>query len=362
MDSSVTSCGKRRIQFIDLAKGVCIILVVFFHAGVITPSTPLLSNLRMPLYFVLSGLFFKTYGSTANFTVKKLNKILVPLVFFYVIGEVFCSLRLVFVHDYTWAGVLEHICRLNLSCNVPLWFLICLFVTNVIFCVLRRAFKNDMVFSTAVMACALLGVYYGEHGVSGFAWSATALTSLPFFYLGYMSNRTSWLYPNKYDRYSLLIGAALIAAAAVIVYYSDNAHISMRENRFIGSALASYVTSILVVSGVLMVCKAIGNLPWVSYVGRYSIVVLGSHMIVMPLVQLLLINNGVVGMPRRLLASVGTLIVCSALIPLCVKYVPYFTAQKDIFGEHTVAAIKKLRFALRPLTILQGLLHRHPSR
>ncbi len=362
MDPTVTTSGKRRIQFIDLAKGVCIIMVVLFHAGILTPGTPLLSNLRMPLYFFLSGLFFKTYGSTANFVVKKVNKIIVPLIFFYVVAELVCCVRLVTIHDYGWQGLFEHITKFDLSCNIPLWFLMCLFVTNLIFCLLRRLLKNEIAFSFAVVACALLGVYYGEQGVSGIGWSATALTSLPFFYFGYMSNRTQWLYPNKYDKYNLWVGLALIAAASAIVYFSSNAHISMRENRFIGSALAAYVTSILVVAGTLMLCKRIGSIPGVSYIGRYSIVVLGTHMIVLPLILLVLNNCDVWGTPRLWISGLGTLLVCSALIPLCVKYLPRFTAQKDIFGEHTVAAIKKLRFAVRPLTMLQGLLHKHPSR
>jgi fucose 4-O-acetylase-like acetyltransferase len=362
MDSTVSQSGKRRIQFIDLAKGVCIILVVLFHAGVLTPSTPMLSCLRMPLYFFLSGLFFKTYGGTINFMVKKINKIIVPFVFFYVVSKIICALRLVLAHDYNWTAVQSFLLNFDLVHNIPLWFLVCLFVTNLIFCVLRRTIKNEMAFSLAIVVCALAGVAYGEDGVSGFAYSATALTALPFFYFGYMSNRTPWLYPNKLDKYNWLIGLALIAVAAMISYYSGNAHISMRDNRFVGSALASYITSVLIVSGVLMICKAIKHLPWVSYVGRYSIVVLCTHMIIMPLVLLVLNNYEVQGLPRVWISGVTTLLVCSALIPLCIKYIPLFTAQKDILGEHTVAYLNKQRFAVHPRAMLQGLLHKRASR
>ncbi len=361
MDTPVSLGGKRRIQFIDLAKGVCIILVVLFHAGVITPATPLLSNLRMPLYFFLSGLFFKTYGGTINFMVKKINKIIVPFVFFFVISKLFCLLRLVVVHDYSATAALTFLCRLDLVHNIPLWFLVCLFVTNLIFCVLRRAIKNDIAFSFAVVMCALVGVAYGEGGEAGFGYWATALTALPFFHFGYMSNRTSWLYPGKYDKYSLPLALVLIGIALAISFYSGNAHISMRDNRFVGSALASYTTSVFVVAGVLMLCKAIGRIPVVSYIGRYSIVVLCTHMIVMPFILLLLKTCNVWGSEQNLISGVGTLLVCWALIPMCIKGIPYFTAQKDIFGEHTVAALNKLRFAAHPLAILRGLRHRRPS-
>lgn len=63
------------IEFIDLAKGVCIILVVMFHVGI---DIPHLDIIRMPLYFIISGLFYKPYDSITSFCIKKPNKILIP--------------------------------------------------------------------------------------------------------------------------------------------------------------------------------------------------------------------------------------------------------------------------------------------
>lgn len=52
---------KKRIDFIDTAKGVCIILVVLGHSGIPIDFVGM-NSMRMPLYFILSGLFFKDYG------------------------------------------------------------------------------------------------------------------------------------------------------------------------------------------------------------------------------------------------------------------------------------------------------------
>lgn len=62
--------GGERIEFIDLAKGVCIILVVMFHVGI---DIPHLDIIRMPLYFIISGLFYKPYDSITSFCIKKTN-------------------------------------------------------------------------------------------------------------------------------------------------------------------------------------------------------------------------------------------------------------------------------------------------
>ena len=69
---------KKRIEYIDLAKGVCILLVVFAH---IHPDLTRYSwgvffdSFRMPLYFFLSGIFFKRYSGIQEFAIKKVNNL-----------------------------------------------------------------------------------------------------------------------------------------------------------------------------------------------------------------------------------------------------------------------------------------------
>ena len=62
-----------RIEFIDLAKGICILLVVQIHVYGDTSVDvfKMMSLFRMPLYFVLSGLFFKTYDGFFSLFKKK---------------------------------------------------------------------------------------------------------------------------------------------------------------------------------------------------------------------------------------------------------------------------------------------------
>ena len=80
MDNQKTN----RLEFIDLAKGLCIMLVVFQHVtstfGVSDYPFKLgLASFRMPLYFFLSGLFFKSYSGFLEFLEKKFIKLLICL-------------------------------------------------------------------------------------------------------------------------------------------------------------------------------------------------------------------------------------------------------------------------------------------
>ena len=102
---------SQRIEFVDLAKGICISLVVLLHVlGDLSGAVIHVMNLfRMPLYFVLSGLFFKTYDGLMPFIKKKVNKLLMPFFFtffFVIIPTTFLLIRLedktISLYDLLW--------------------------------------------------------------------------------------------------------------------------------------------------------------------------------------------------------------------------------------------------------------------
>ena len=61
---TITQTGeKTRIAYIDLLKGVCIVLIVAIHCNLFSEErkvAPALTAMRVvPLFFFLSGLFFR---------------------------------------------------------------------------------------------------------------------------------------------------------------------------------------------------------------------------------------------------------------------------------------------------------------
>ncbi len=77
---------NKRIDFVDLTKGVCIILVVMAHIGGAFEKLDyhsMIASFRMPLYFFISGIFFKSYEGLFGFFIRKINKLIIPFLFFY---------------------------------------------------------------------------------------------------------------------------------------------------------------------------------------------------------------------------------------------------------------------------------------
>ncbi len=328
---------KERIVYIDLAKGFCIILVVFCHV-VKTKYffDDALRIFRMPLYFFLSGLFFKQYGGMLDFIRRKTNKLLIPFLFFMISYALLCM----FLAKYNIVENPEKFWGWNNFTslyheevkNGPIWFLLCLFIVNIYFYIIFTISKrlgSKYVWLIIIISIILgtVGYILGKHHVEWPLYTDTALTALPYFCLGYILNRkTNFLRPNKSDRYIFIM---IIAAAIILALFSKPVIYS--NNFYETSLLATYACGIAGTLGVIMISKIIKHLPLITFIGRYSIVILCTHQ---PIAQIFITVLGKTmkkGEFMDLTVFILTVITCGLITPLMVRYLPHVTAQKDVF-------------------------------
>lgn len=318
---------KKRIEFIDLAKGICILLVIMTHTDV-NVDFPGIQAMRMPLYFVLSGLFFKDYGGFLNLLQKKVNKILIPFLFFY-----FVSYTIFYFVDWLFpnlikseaTGILDIFVQRRIF-NAPIWFLLALFWSNLIFCSLSLMVKKEWQRFALVFSIGGIGILLGMHRIFFPCNIDSAMSALPFFYFGYLLKKSPLLYPNKYDKYNVLWAFLFYGGALCVYKRFGNPHIVFGSNIIIGNWIFGIILSLSSVMAILFLCKIIKHLPFVSYFGRYSIIPLCvHHLIYLPIKYMLLQYN----IPLEFL-PILTILICWGCIPLCVKLIPWFTAQKDL--------------------------------
>ncbi|MBR6489715.1 MAG: acyltransferase family protein, partial [Muribaculaceae bacterium] len=101
---------KQRIAYIDFMKGLCIILVVAFHISTTAfgdRANFMLQQFRIPMYFFLSGLFFKLYDGFFDFARRKINNIIIPLIFFLLLGAVYCFGRNLIENHFSFSKALS---------------------------------------------------------------------------------------------------------------------------------------------------------------------------------------------------------------------------------------------------------------
>ena len=299
-----------RIDYIDLAKGLCILAVLWYHVLYCRLETPLdfaLVSFRMPLYYFLSGLFFKIYKGMGDFARRKTNKLLIPFLFFYLLSYaagVICDLLGFYekglVQDpFRWTQLFDIFVTEDLTYNAPLWFFISLFEVNLLFYGLIRLTREK----TIPLILGTVGI-----GAAGFLlmreqinipyYLDTSMRALPFFAVGYFIRKyTNLLNPGRKDR---ILAFVLPALAFVVYKYAPR----VPDNPF-----SYYGVALAGITFIIGLAKLIGYVPIISYIGRYSLVVLGTNMFLTAPCRLVVGSWGVEGTTCDVLTSLASILV-----------------------------------------------------
>ena len=324
--------SKKRIEFIDLAKGVCILLVVISHCHI---NIPYLQYIRMPLYYILSGLFFKQYSGGGNFTLRKINKILIPFLFFYISSFGLYLLIQHFAPNIQINSVVEEF-RFDdpfysrLCINNPLWFLLSLFTVNLIYYVIYSISQNKWWHCIIVIIMAACAYLLKISDIELFIYLNMSLYYIPFFFVGYFLKGTNLLIENpKGQNRDIIFGLITLTlfVVTILLPFKEPLH-----------TIRFYIAAILGVITLLLFLKKIKKIPFVSYCGRYSIIILcTSYWVYSPLTYIC----------KKILAEyiddwykgvvfIITMVIEYFVIKFCIRYMPYVTAQKDLIPVKTI--------------------------
>lgn len=125
---------KNRIKWVDLAKGLGIILVIIGHCVYLGHFVHnWIFSFHMPLFFILSGLFFKK-DDPVHLIRKKYRQLIVPFIVFCAIGTAFTLVipecRKVSLEEILGDIYSGYPNSINVS---SIWFLVCLFIVYILF-------------------------------------------------------------------------------------------------------------------------------------------------------------------------------------------------------------------------------------
>lgn len=161
--------------------------------------------------------------------------------------------------------------------NGYIWFLLALFWCNLIFGLISINIRNEIYRALAVAVVAAGGALLAVYDIFVPMNIHSAMTAMPFFYIGYLLKKTPLLYKNRYDKYNWLAVIVLYTLSLALELWWDNPRIGFHANNITGNYILAIIYSTIAVLTILMLCKMIGHLPFVSYFGRYSIIPLCLH-------------------------------------------------------------------------------------
>ncbi len=291
--------NKPRLDFIDAARGIAILMVIFGHL-----RFPFLSSwiysCHVPVFFFLSGMLFSGYKfNFKDFFVKKIKVTVVPYFCLGFIIWVFFSL--IYTFDKTPPDFVA--VALDTPLNMAkdfliqkhywtVWFLACLFVAEIIFWCLTKLFreKQGALFLASTFIMIIAFCYY-RLGGDTLPWNIdTAFIAQWFMCLGYLLPRIKML-SKFYDvinnsKVSLKKVAVTVMVLIVNVAFwiinikLGNATLDMSVHLY-GIEIFALISAVSGILFVISVAAALVNLTGLVYLGKNTMLVFALHSRVM---------------------------------------------------------------------------------
>lgn len=151
----------KRLDYIDFAKAFGMLLIVWGHIRLGDWSNAFVYAFHIPLFFFLSGMVFskKRYPDFKSFLLKRVNSLIKPYIVFSVLTWIVWAAFSYVTHanvDSYWMPLAETFIAQGsggfLLHNVPLWFVTCLFVVEIIYYFLADLKRLWIMVITIVMA------------------------------------------------------------------------------------------------------------------------------------------------------------------------------------------------------------------
>lgn len=219
----------KRIEWIDIAKGIGILLVILGHAGIPDNLYTIIYSFHMPLFFFLSGCTFNRNVDFATFLKKKFKTIVIPYVWggiLYIPYVLMVSGDNINIIEVATSFVKDYLININFD---HFWFITALFWCNIIYYLLEKLINNKYILVLISMLCFGIGVAY-THCCGYLPWNINlAFTAIIFFHMGkgfIKSNLYNKLFTinNFYYVMSLVVWIILLAITVIL-----NNRISFRK-------------------------------------------------------------------------------------------------------------------------------------
>lgn len=289
----MTSVDKNRLDWVDQAKGLTMIIVIYLHCTTAVYAHIGLASFHMPLFFFLSGFFlFRKSRNFADYIRLKFNSLIIPYFIFGAILATYSTVLDIYRGEESMPG-LRYIGLLVNARHAPfygsLWFLLSLFCVELILFILHKNIASDVWRLIVSMLFGIAGALIMAFHQEGIIWSLDiTLTCIVFTELGYL------MFPflSKYHP-SLKILIAMLVACGVFAglnYGISGMTVDLYSCR-IGNIVLFYIAAILGVMSICLISKRI-KMGGVIFVGKNSLLYYCLQFLLLTPVNKLLMSIG----------------------------------------------------------------------
>lgn len=303
---------KRHLDYLDLTKGIGIILVVVAHSTFTSDHVQAyISAFHMPLFFIVSGMLMYVTGEErmplGSVLRKKARTILVPYVTFSIAYLIIDIIDMYLkIEPLTWVDIGNTaLMFVTLHGISVLWFLTALFFGQLLFlglkirCGRRKSGDASVIWAgilAAVMMTAggfLFRAYYPlEKSIPILCVGCLLMVALrslgafSFLTIGYYSyqfyfeKRDKMILENEKREHSLkwqeAVGGVLcLLLVAVISRLNGTVDLN---NLLFANPVLYYLGAVTGTFGVMLLCRQLGRCRPLGYLGANSLIIMATHL------------------------------------------------------------------------------------
>lgn len=349
MNNTKKESNNLRLDYLDVAKGIGIILVVMGHTGFLKEGVSrFVFSFHMPLFFIISGMLLH-HSDIDNRDIgplirKKIRSLMIPYISFSLIYIAISAVELL-------TGVLSKaemiqsvIYMFTLYGDSTLWFLPALLIGEILFILLNRKFKGVMLLA---ISCLLgFAAFWIQMGITPLyamnmdnllitniidfvrvllrAVIVTGFIAVGFFGYGLIPRKTL---------ISIALGAAFLGVAFVLSRYNDTVDFHRIVTGNYGLFLSAGVFGSF---GVIFLSKGLVGIKILGYFGRNSLIIMCTHLrfyVLFGAIQLAFLINTYVTRAKDYVFMLVILVVSFAvevlIIELFNRYLPFILGRKN---------------------------------
>lgn len=269
---------KMRDSYIDIAKGISMLLVVRIHTEAANDMHLLYPVIAVPFFFFVSGFFDKSERPFGEWLKKNAYSLLLPAFIWSLLTWLYVSFLSVVKN-----GNLSEV-TFNINVFPPFigsgvtWFLVALFMAKVLVGFFERLFPTRLKNRQLIMYVVVLLICWALIGIDLPLMLDEGLSSLPFYLLGKI------LYPHIKGlcQNKILVIVSLGISFAMLLKIFPHAVITY-NSEYYGIFLYPLFCFVIICSFLpfLSFCLKISHYTWLSNYGKNTLGVLVIHPILL---------------------------------------------------------------------------------
>lgn len=273
--------SKKRIEWIDIAKAVAVILVGVGHYSCPNPLSIWIYTFHMPLFFILSGCTINVEKYPfGKFVLRKAKAFLLPWILALCVNIAFqeCYRIIGISNDHSQISTIPFRLFFNIRIGEwdPIyWFLPCIFITEVVLYWLLKVLNSQKRLIGTVIVLGVCAYFYQKYVKLILPWEVDLLpVSCAFVLIGYLIKN---YYIEIFDRLSqirkLLFSILCIISGSVLGFINANiigATMGIVSGIY-GIVPLMFLAAVLLSFGVMVLCTFVHS-RLLSYIGQNSLI------------------------------------------------------------------------------------------